>query len=67
MKKTPTLILDCDGVILDSNLLKVEVVRKVLLEMPQMFPNNKVEAAVKALNVILVNQGTGMLKICKII
>ncbi len=48
MKKTPTLILDCDGVILDSNLLKVEVVRKVLLEMPQMFPNNKVEAAVES-------------------
>jgi len=41
-----SFILDCDGVILDSNNLKLSVVREVLLEMHEIFPKNKIKEAV---------------------
>ncbi len=41
-------IYDCDGVILDSNHLKVEIVDEVLRSMQEIFPNDKIAIALES-------------------
>lgn len=48
MKNSISYILDCDGVILDSNNLKIEAVEEVLLDMPKIFPNEKIPEALES-------------------
>jgi phosphoglycolate phosphatase-like HAD superfamily hydrolase len=48
MKKPISYILDCDGVILDSNNLKIEVAKEVLLNLSDIFPSEKVPEAIES-------------------
>jgi len=41
-------IYDCDGVILDSNLLKVEIVNDVLQSMQEIFPKDQIATALES-------------------
>lgn len=48
MRSSISYILDCDGVILDSNNLKIEVAEEVLLNMSKTFPVKKVSEALES-------------------
>lgn len=61
MRSSISYILDCDGVILDSNNLKIEVAEEVLLNMSKTFPVKKVSEALESFKKTLVDQGIGML------